>query len=32
MQDWRWRFDIVALAPGRLPKHLSGAWRQDAPA
>jgi putative endonuclease len=32
MQDWRWRFDIVALAPGRLPKHLPGAWRQDAPA
>lgn len=31
MQDWRWRFDIVALAPGRLPKHLPDAWRQDAP-
>jgi putative endonuclease len=30
MQDWRWRFDIIALAPGRLPKHLPDAWRQDA--
>jgi putative endonuclease len=32
MHDWRWRFDIVALAPGRLPKHLRDAWRQEAPA
>jgi putative endonuclease len=30
MQDWRWRFDIVALAPGRLPRHLPDAWRQEA--
>jgi putative endonuclease len=32
MQDWRWRFDIIALAPGRLPKHLPDAWRQEATA
>lgn len=22
-----WRFDIVALAPGRLPRHIRDAWR-----
>jgi putative endonuclease len=27
MQDWLWRFDIVLLAPGRLPRHMPDAWR-----
>lgn len=22
-----WRYDLVALAPGRLPQHLKDAWR-----
>jgi putative endonuclease len=30
MHDWLWRFDIVALAPGRLPRHLRDAWRAEA--
>lgn len=25
--DYGWRYDIVALAPGRLPYHLKDAWR-----
>lgn len=25
--DFGWRYDIVALAPGRLPQHLKDAWR-----
>lgn len=25
--DYGWRYDIVALAPGRLPHHLKDAWR-----
>jgi putative endonuclease len=29
MQDWLWRFDIVLLAPGRLPRHMQDAWRAD---
>lgn len=24
-----WRFDIVAIAPGRRPRHLPDAWRPD---
>lgn len=27
MQDLLWRFDIVVLAPGRLPRHMRDAWR-----
>jgi putative endonuclease len=23
------RFDVVLLAPGRLPRHIEGAWRLD---
>jgi putative endonuclease len=23
------RFDVMLLAPGRLPRHLAGAWRVD---
>ncbi|HLI64937.1 MAG TPA: YraN family protein [Caulobacteraceae bacterium] len=23
------RLDLVALAPGRLPRHIRGAWRED---
>jgi len=29
MQDWLWRFDIVLLAPGRLPRHMADAWRAE---
>jgi putative endonuclease len=29
MQDWLWRFDIVLLAPGRLPRHMRDAWRAE---
>lgn len=25
--DFGWRYDIIALAPGRLPQHLKDAWR-----
>lgn len=25
--DFGWRYDLVALAPGRLPHHLKDAWR-----
>jgi len=31
LQDWLWRFDVVALAPGRMPKHIRDAWRAEAP-
>lgn len=24
-----WRFDIVAMAPGRLPRHIRDAWRAE---
>lgn len=24
-----WRFDVVLLAPGRLPKHMRDAWRAE---
>lgn len=27
MQDLLWRFDVVMLAPGRLPRHMRDAWR-----
>jgi putative endonuclease len=29
LQDRLWRFDIVLLAPGRLPRHMPGAWRAE---
>ena len=29
LQDWLWRFDIVLLAPGRLPRHIRDAWRAE---
>ena len=29
MQDWLWRFDIVLLSPGRLPRHMADAWRAE---
>ncbi len=29
MRDWLWRFDIVLLAPGRLPRHMPDAWRAE---
>lgn len=25
--DFGWRYDLIALAPGRLPQHLKDAWR-----
>ena len=28
-QDWLWRFDVVLLSPGRLPRHLRDAWRAE---
>jgi putative endonuclease len=28
-QDWLWRFDIVLLSPGRLPRHMRDAWRAE---
>jgi putative endonuclease len=27
--DAELRLDLVALAPGRLPRHIRGAWRED---
>lgn len=27
LQNHLWRFDIVLLAPGRLPRHMRDAWR-----
>lgn len=29
MRDWLWHFDIVLLAPGRLPRHMPDAWRAE---
>ena len=29
MQNWLWRFDIVLLSPGRLPRHMPDAWRAE---
>jgi putative endonuclease len=28
-QDWLWRFDVVLLSPGRLPRHMRDAWRAE---
>jgi putative endonuclease len=30
LQQHLWRFDIVMLAPGRLPWHMRDAWRAQA--
>jgi len=27
LQDRLWRFDLVLLSPGRLPRHMPDAWR-----
>ena len=27
--DRNWRFDIIGVAPGRLPHHLRDAWRPE---
>jgi len=27
LADGGWRYDIVAVAPGRLPRHIREAWR-----
>lgn len=27
LQDFGWRYDLVAMAPGRMPAHVRGAWR-----
>ncbi len=29
LQGHLWRFDIVLLAPGRLPRHMCDAWRAE---
>ncbi|MFT3722774.1 MAG: YraN family protein [Hyphomonadaceae bacterium] len=29
LQSHPWRFDIVLLAPGRLPRHMRDAWRAE---
>lgn len=29
LQKHLWRFDIVLLAPGRLPRHMRDAWRAE---
>jgi putative endonuclease len=29
LQDYGWRFDIIAIVPRRWPKHISDAWRPD---
>ncbi|MDP3737286.1 MAG: YraN family protein [Hyphomonadaceae bacterium] len=29
MHDWLWRFDLVLLTPGRLPRHMPDAWRAE---
>lgn len=29
LQDWLWRFDIVLMTPGRLPRHMPDAWRAE---
>jgi len=29
LENHLWRFDIVALAPGRLPRHIRDAWRAE---
>lgn len=30
-EDRSIRFDVVALAPGRWPRHIKGAWRPNRP-
>ena len=30
MELRNWRFDVVAIVPGRLPHHLRDAWRPEA--
>ncbi|WP_321491227.1 YraN family protein [uncultured Hyphomonas sp.] len=27
LADCGWRYDLIALAPGKLPQHLQDAWR-----
>lgn len=29
LREALWRFDVVLLAPGRLPKHMRDAWRAE---
>ncbi len=29
LSDRNWRFDIIAVCPGRLPYHLRDAWRPE---
>lgn len=29
METRNWRFDIVAVTPGRLPEHIRDAWRAE---
>jgi putative endonuclease len=29
LQHHLWRFDIVLLSPGRLPRHMRDAWRAE---
>lgn len=29
LMDHLWRFDILHLAPGRLPRHMKDAWRPE---
>jgi putative endonuclease len=29
MELKNWRFDVIAIAPGRLPLHLRDAWRPE---
>lgn len=29
MEKRNWRFDIIAVTPGRLPEHLRDAWRAE---
>lgn len=29
LADRNWRFDIIAISPGRLPHHLRDAWRPE---
>jgi len=31
LANWLWRFDIVLIAPGGVPRHMRDAWRAEAP-
>lgn len=31
LAGWLWRFDVVLIAPGGLPRHMRDAWRAEAP-